>query len=64
MERSASDHVKLYLSNELGKKIKCKDLLSILSLSNEFNILKNAGAQMLDYIYYMTLKLFATCIFL
>ena len=36
-----------------------KGLSSILSLfRNEFNTLNNTGAQMLDSIYHMTLKLF------
>ena len=51
-------HVLLNLLNELGKRDKMRGLRSILSLfHNEFNKFNNTGAQMLDSIYHMTLKL-------
>ena len=51
--------VLLNLLNELRKRDKMRGLLSILSLfRNTFNKLNNTGAQMLDSIYHMTLKLF------
>ena len=50
-------HVLLNLLNELGKKIRCEALLSILSVfPNEFNKFNSTGAQMHDSIYQMTLK--------
>ena len=50
-------HVLLNLLNELGKKIRCEALLSILSVfPNEFNKFNNAGARMQDSFYHMTLK--------
>ena len=53
-----SAHVLLNLLNELGKRDKMRGLRSILSLfHNEFNKFNNTGAQMLDSIYHMTLKL-------
>ena len=53
-----SAHVLLDLLNELGEKIRCKALPSILSISfNEFNIFNNTGVQMQDSVYHMTLKL-------
>ena len=56
-----SGHVFLNLLNRLGKRDKMRGLPSILSLfRNEFN---NTGAQMLDPIYHMTLKLFWNHIF-
>ena len=49
-----SAHVLLNLLNELGKKIRCEALPSIVSVfPNKSN---NAGAQMQDSIYHMTLK--------
>ena len=52
-----SAHVLLNLLNELGKKIRCEALPSILSVfPNEFNKLNNTGARMQDSIYHMTLK--------
>ena len=52
-----SAHVLLNLSNELGKKIRCEALPSILSaFPNEFNKFNNTGARMQDSIYHMTLK--------
>ena len=52
-----SAHESLNLLNELGKKIRCEALLSILSVfSNEFNKLNNTGAQLQDSFYHMTLK--------
>ena len=49
-------HVLLYLLNEMGKRDKMQDLLSILSLfRNEFNKFNNTRARMLDSIYHMTL---------
>ena len=53
-----SAHVLLNLLNELGKRDKMRGLQSILSLfHNEFDKFNNTGAQMLDSIYHMTLKL-------
>ena len=53
-----SAHVLLNLLNELGKRDKMRGLPSILSLfRNEFNKFNNTGAQMLDSIYHMTLRL-------
>ena len=52
-----SAHVLLNLSNELGKKIRCEALPSILLISpNEFNKFDNTGARMKDSVYHMTLK--------
>ena len=52
-----SVHVLLNLLNELGKKIRCEDLPSILSaFPNGFNKLNKTGARMQDPIYHMTLK--------
>ena len=54
-----SAHVLLNLLNKLGKRDKMLGLPSILSLfRNKFNKFNNTGAQMLDSIYHMTLKLF------
>ena len=53
-----SAYVLLNLLNELGKRDKMQGLPSILSLfPNEFNKFNNTRAQMLDSIYYMTLRL-------
>ena len=53
-----STHVVLNLLNKLGKRDKMRGLPRILSLfRNEFNKINNTGAQMLDYIYHMTLKI-------
>ena len=53
-----SAHVLLNLLNKLGKIDKMRGLPSILSLfRNEFNILNNRRARMLDSIYHMTLRL-------
>ena len=61
-----STHVLLNLSNELGKSNKLRGLpknvrlAELLSLfCNEFDKFNNTGAQMLDSIYNMTLKLFS-----
>ena len=52
-----SAHVLLYLLYELGEKIRCEAVLSILSISsNEFNKFNNTGARMQDSIYHMTLR--------
>ena len=52
-----SAHVLLNLLNELGEKISCEALPSILSVfPNEFNKFSNTGAWMQDAIYNMTLK--------
>ena len=52
-----SAHVLLSLLEELGKKIRCEDLPSVLSVfPNEFNKFNNTGARMQDSIYRMTLK--------
>ena len=51
-----SDHVLLYLLNELRKRDKIRGLLSILSLfHNEFNKFNNTGARLLDSIYHRTI---------
>ena len=53
-----SARVLLNLSNKLGESDKMLGLLSILSLfRNTFNKFNNTGAQMLDSIYNMALKL-------
>ena len=50
--------VLLNLLNKLRKRDKMGGLPSFLSLfRNEFNKLNNTGAQMLDSVYHMTLKL-------
>ena len=50
-----SAHVLLNLLNELRKRDKMRDLLSILSLfRNELNKFNNARARMLDSIYHIT----------
>ena len=51
-----SAHVLLNLLNELGKSDEMRGLPSILSLFHEFDKFSNAGARILDSIYYMTLK--------
>ena len=52
-----SAHVSLNLLNELGKKIRCEALLSILLVfPNKFNKFSNTGARIQDSIYHMTLK--------
>ena len=52
-----SDHVLLYLLNELEKKDRMRGLSSILSLfCNEFNKINIRRARMLDYPYQMTLR--------
>ena len=54
-----SAHVVLNLSNKLRKSNKMQGLPSILSLfRKEFDKINNTGAQMIDSIYHMTLKLF------
>ena len=53
-----SSHGLLNLFDELEKSDKMRGLPSILSLfRNEFNEFNNTGAQMLDSIYHMALKL-------
>ena len=53
-----SAHILLNLLNELRKRDKMRSLPRILSLfRNEFNKFNNTGAQMLDSIYHMTLRL-------
>ena len=53
-----SAHVKLNLLSELRKNDKMRGLLTILSLlRNELNKFINTRAQMLDFIYHMTLRL-------
>ena len=53
-----SAHVLLNLSNELRKRGKMQGLQSILSLfRNEFSKFINTGVRMLDFIYYMSLKI-------
>ena len=52
-----SARVLLSLLNDLGKKIRCEALPSILSVSpNEFNEFNNTGARMQGSIYHMTQK--------
>ena len=59
-----SAHVLLNLLKELRKSDKMRGLPSILLLfRNEFNKFNNTGAQMLDSIYHMTLKLIKNHIF-
>ena len=61
-----SAHVLLNLLIELGKKIRCVVLPSILSVffnPNEFNKLNNTGARMQNSIYHMTLKSILVAIF-
>ena len=59
-----SAHVLLNFLNQLRKRDKMRGLLSILSLfRNEFIKFNNTGAQMLDSIYHMTLKLLKNHIF-
>ena len=51
-----SAHFLLNLLNKLRKRDKMRGLPSILSLfCDEFNKFNNTRAQMLDYIYHMTL---------
>ena len=59
-----SAHVLLNLINKLEKRYKIRGLPSILSLfRSEFKKLNKIGAQMLDSIYHMTLKLLKNGIF-
>ena len=52
-----SGHVLLNLLNELGEKIRCEAVQSILSVfPNEFNKFNNTGARMQDSVDHMTLK--------
>ena len=47
----------LNLLNQLGKRIRCEAMPSILSVfSNELNKFNNTGTRMQDSIYHMTLK--------
>ena len=58
-----SAHVLSNLLNELSKSDKLPGLSSILLFfRNEFNKFNNTGAQMLDYIYHMTLGLLCNLI--
>ena len=51
-----SAHILLNLLNELGQKISCQALPSILSVfPNEFNKFNNTGVRMQDSVYHMTL---------
>ena len=53
-----SAHVLLILLNKFGKRDQIRGLPSILSLfHNKFNKFNNTRAQMLDYIYHMTLRI-------
>ena len=53
-----SAHVLLNLLNELRKKDRMRGSPSNLSLfRNEFNKFNNTRAEMLDYIYHLTLRL-------
>ena len=48
-------HVLLNLLNEMGKKIRCEAMPSILSVfPNEVNKFNNTGARMQDSVYHMT----------
>ena len=59
-----SAHVLLNLLNKLRKRNKMQGLQRILSLlRTEFNKFSNTRAQMLDSIYYRTLKSLINCIF-
>ena len=59
-----SAQVLFNLLNELGKKIRCEALQSILSVfPNEFNKFNSTGPQMQNSIYHMTLKLHLINIF-
>ena len=52
-----SAHVLLNLLNELGKKIRCEAVPSILSVfPNEFHKINNTGVRMQDSVYHMALK--------
>ena len=52
-----SIHELLNILNDLGKKIRCEAVPSIVSIShNEFNTFSNTGARMKDSIYSMTLQ--------
>ena len=52
-----SAHVLLNLLNELGQKIRCEALPSILSVSpNQFNRFNKTGARMQNSIYHMKLE--------
>ena len=52
-----STHALLNLLNELGKKIRCEAVPSIISVfPNEFNKFSNTGARMQNSIYHMALK--------
>ena len=53
-----SAHTLLNLLNELGNKIRCETLPSILSVfPQRFNKFNTTGARMQDSIYHMTLQL-------
>ena len=52
-----SAHVLLNLLNELGKKIRCEAVPSMLLISpNKLNKSDNTGVRMQDSIYHLTLK--------
>ena len=52
-----STHVLLNLLNELGKKMRCEAVPSILLVfPNEYNKFNKSGARMEDSISHMTLK--------
>ena len=52
-----STHVLLNLLNELGKSINARLAEHLSLFRNEFKKFNNTIAQMLDYIYQMTLRL-------
>ena len=53
-----SANVLFNILNEFGKRDKMRGLSSILSpFRNEFNKFNNTRAQLLDFIYHMTLRL-------
>ena len=59
-----SAHILFNLLNKLRKSDKMQGLPSISSLfRNEFNKFSNTGAQMLDSIYHVTLKLLLNHLF-
>ena len=60
-----SVHVLLNVLNEFGKGDKVRSLLSILSLLKrlKFNKFNKTGAHILDYVYYLIIKLHFNLIF-
>ena len=59
-----SAHVLFNSLNEFGKSDKMQGLSNILSpFLKKYNKFQNTGAQMLDSIYHITLKLFCSHVF-